>query len=67
MVYLLVRQQRLNCPPAKQSADKFTKRGEQDWGGRYIDVDLTTQHARYGDDGTILWEADVLTVSQTDI
>ncbi len=48
--------------PTKQSADKFTKQGEQDWGGRYIDVDLTTQHAvLYGDDGTILWEADVVT------
>ncbi len=43
----------------KQSDNTFTKQGEQDWGGRYIDVDLTTQHAvLYGDDGTILWEAD---------
>ncbi len=31
----------------KQSADKFTKQGEQDWGGRYIDVDhsLLSMHA----------------------
>lgn len=36
--------------------------GGQDWGTRYIDVDRTEQHARfYGDDGSVIWEADVVT------
>lgn len=36
--------------------------GGQDWGSRYIDVDRTEQHARfYGDDGSIIWEADIVT------
>lgn len=36
--------------------------GGQDWGTRYIDVDRTEQHARfYGDDGSIIWEADIVT------
>lgn len=36
--------------------------GGQDWGARYIDVDRTEQHARfYGDDGSIIWESDVVT------
>ena len=48
--------------PTKQQASTFTKQGEQDWGGRYIDVDLSEQHARlYDKNGSILWEADVVT------
>ena len=36
--------------------------GKQDWGKRYIDVDLSEQHARlYDDNGSIIWEADVVT------
>lgn len=36
--------------------------GGQDWGARYIDVDRAEQHARfYGDDGSIIWESDVVT------
>ena len=48
--------------PTEQQAKTFTKDGGPDWGGRYIDVDLSTQHAvLYDENGSILWEADVVT------
>ena len=33
--------------------------GGQDWPNRYIDVDLTAQHAIFYDNGTVIWEADI--------
>ena len=44
-----------------QEADSFTKAGEADWGERYIDVDITHQHAVLVDAGQVLWESDVVT------
>ena len=35
--------------------------GGQDWPDRYIDVDLTTQHAVMYDNGTVIWEAAITT------
>lgn len=35
--------------------------GGQDWPDRYIDVDLTAQHAVFYDNGTVIWEADITT------
>lgn len=47
--------------PCLQSAVTYDP-GKQDWGKRYIDVDLSEQHARlYDDNGSIIWEADVVT------
>ncbi len=44
------------------SSAQVVNPGGQDWGTRYIDVDRTEQHARfYGDDGSVIWEADVVT------
>ena len=46
--------------PLKQSAATFNP-GGQDWGARYVDVDLTEQHARFYDtDGSIIWETDII-------
>lgn len=44
--------------PTKQSAATVNP-GGQDWGDRYIDVDLTNQHAIFFDGGTVIWEADI--------
>lgn len=44
--------------PVKQSAVTVNP-GGQDWGDRYIDVDLTRQHAIFFDGGTVIWEADI--------
>lgn len=46
--------------PALQSAAQVNP-GGQDWGDRYIDVDLTEQHARFYDGGTLIWEAAITT------
>lgn len=47
--------------PCTSSAATVNPHG-QDWSARYIDVDRTEQHARfYGDDGSIIWESDVVT------
>lgn len=44
-----------------QEADGFTEAGAADWGDRYIDVDITNQHAVLVDAGQVLWESDVVT------
>ena len=47
--------------PVLQSGRGFTALGSQDWGARYVDVDLSEQHARfYGSDGSLLWESDIV-------
>jgi hypothetical protein len=48
--------------PCTQKGDVYTGPGERDWKTRYIDVDISEQHVRfYGDDGSIIWEADCIT------
>lgn len=34
--------------------------GGPDWGARYVDVDLSEQHARFYDGDSIVWEADIV-------
>jgi lipoprotein-anchoring transpeptidase ErfK/SrfK len=47
--------------PVLQSADAVTTDGNRDFGTRYIDVDLTEQHARFYDEsGNIIWESDIV-------
>lgn len=47
--------------PVLQSGKGFTSIGSQDWGSRYIDIDLAEQHARlYDDSGAVVWESDIV-------
>ena len=51
--------------PTYSSAATYTP-GGQDWGNRYIDVDLAEQHARmYDDSGNLIWESDIVTGDAT--
>lgn len=43
--------------PVLQSGTGFSGLGGQDWGARYIDVDLSEQYARYYDNGQVIWES----------
>lgn len=43
--------------PVVQSGTGFVGLGGQDWGSRYVDVDLSEQYARFYDGGTIIWES----------
>lgn len=47
--------------PMKQTAGSFQGVGKQDWGSRYVDVDLAQQHAVFYDNGTVIWESDIVT------
>ncbi len=47
--------------PVTQEAADFTEAGAQDWGDRYIDVDITNQRAALVDNGSVLWESDTVT------
>lgn len=47
--------------PCLQSAEQPSVSGGQDWGSRYIDVNLTTQHAKFFDNGAVIWETDITT------
>lgn len=52
--------------PVLQSGHTFNGTGAQDWGNRYIDVDISEQHARfYDENGKIIWESDVITGTPT--
>lgn len=52
--------------PVIQSGKAFMVDVGTDWGNRYVDVDISEQHARfYGDDGSIIWESAVVTGSPT--
>lgn len=52
--------------PVLQSGYTFNGTGAQDWGNRYIDVDISEQHARfYDENGRIIWESDVITGTPT--
>lgn len=47
--------------PVLQSGTGFKGLGGQDWGTRYVDVDLSEQYARfYGEGGDIIWEAPIV-------
>lgn len=43
--------------PWKQKGEAYSS-GGQDWGARYIDIDLGEQHVRLYDGGSVVWEAD---------
>ena len=43
-----------------QSANVLVPKGQADWGGRWIDVDLTEQHAYMYDNGSLIWETDIV-------
>ena len=53
--------------PCIDSANVYAGYGQRDWGNRYVDVDLSEQHVRfYGDDGSIIWEADCISGAPDD-
>ena len=48
--------------PCTQTGDAYNGAGKQDWGNRYVDVDLSEQHARFYDaSGAVIWESDIIT------
>lgn len=48
--------------PLVQSAYKYEGKGTPDWGGRYIDLDLSNQYVTFYDwDGTVIWESPCIT------
>lgn len=50
--------------PVLQGGSGYSGVGGKDWGTRYMDVDISEQHARlYGDDGTIIWESAIVSGS----
>lgn len=51
----------VDIPSYSQAASYAQANGGKDWGNRYIDVDLTEQHARmYDASGALIWETDVV-------
>lgn len=46
--------------PVSQGAAAFGGAGTQDWGGRYIDIDLSEQYARFYDGGGVIWESAIV-------
>ena len=51
--------------PWSQKASEWNP-GGADWGGRYLDVDLTEQHVRFYDGGKIIWESDFVSGDPTE-
>ncbi len=50
--------------PLKQEAFIWLGAGQPDWGSRYIDIDLSEQHAyMYDESGELVWESDVVSGS----
>ncbi len=50
--------------PVLQGGSGYSGVGGKDWGTRYMDVDISEQHARlYGDDGSIIWESAIVSGS----
>lgn len=48
--------------PCMQTGDACNGAGSRDWGARYMDVDLSEQHARlYDASGAVIWESDIIT------
>lgn len=51
----------------KWSAGQLPDENGRDFGARYVDVDISEQHARlYGDDGQIIWESDIVSGRPSD-
>lgn len=51
----------LEVPCTKKGA-VYNGPGQQDWGPRYVDVDITEQHVRFYDsNSSIIWESDCIT------
>ena len=46
--------------PYKQKAEVFNGAGKPDWGKRYIDVDISEQFARFYEDDSVIWKADIV-------
>lgn len=47
--------------PTVTAGDAYNGVGKQDWGARYIDVDLSEQHVRmYDESGALIWESDCI-------
>ncbi len=52
--------------PVLQSGNGFSGLGAQDWGSRYVDVDLSQQHARFYDGGKVIWESPIVSGAPND-
>lgn len=48
-----------------QSANALVPAGQADWGGRWIDVDLAEQHAYMYDNGSLIWDTDIVSGDPT--
>lgn len=47
--------------PLSQTAQAFNGCGAADWGSRYVDIDLSEQHAYFYDEsGSLIWESDIV-------
>ncbi len=47
--------------PCSQTANAWNGVGGRDWGARYIDIDLSAQHARlFDENGEVIWESDIV-------
>ncbi len=47
--------------PTFSKARAIGGNGQKDWGNRYVDVDLSSQYARfYDDNGNIIWESGII-------
>ena len=56
----------IEIPVKSAGASYAAAAGGKDWGNRYIDVDLTEQHARmYDASGNLIWETDIVTGDTT--
>ena len=52
---------RLSDLPCSQTANAWNGVGGRDWGARYIDIDLSAQHARlFDENGEVIWESDIV-------
>lgn len=47
--------------PCSNTAATYSGQGKRDWGNRYCDIDLSSQHAWFYDNsGNCIWEADIV-------
>lgn len=47
--------------PCSQTANAWNGVGGRDWGARYIDIDLSAQHAcLFDENGEVIWESDIV-------
>ena len=52
--------------PCSQTAGAWNGVGGRDWGARYIDIDLSAQHARlFDENGAVIWESDIVSGKPT--